>query len=48
MHFMIGTVAWGILFAVVVPYLPGSPIVRGMLFGDTNAGRIAALVASTQ
>ncbi len=33
MHFMIGTVAWGILFAIVVGYIPGSPVVRGILFG---------------
>ncbi|MBL8593695.1 MAG: hypothetical protein JNK01_13505 [Devosia sp.] len=33
MHFMIGTVAWGVAFAVVVPYLPGSLVMRGVLFG---------------
>lgn len=33
MHFMIGTVAWGILFSVVGPRLPGSPVMRGVLFG---------------
>lgn len=31
-HFVIGTVFWGIGFAVVAPYLPGPYPVRGVLF----------------
>lgn len=33
MHFMIGTIAWGVAFAIATPYLPGSPVLRGILFG---------------
>ena len=33
-HFLIGTVAWGILFAVLVDRVPGaSPTVKGLVFG---------------
>jgi len=31
-HFMIGTVVWGLLFAFVVNKLPGSIIVRALIF----------------
>lgn len=33
MHFMIGTIAWGIGYAVLRPYLPGGAIWSGVLFG---------------
>lgn len=33
MHFMIGTVAWGVGYAVLRPHLPGGPIWSGVLFG---------------
>ena len=33
MHFMIGTVAWGVGYAVLRPYLPGGPVGSGVLFG---------------
>jgi len=34
MHFMIGTIAWGVLFALIGKSLPGSSnIIKGMLFG---------------
>lgn len=33
-HFMIGTIAWGIGFAVVYDAIPGgSPLVKGVIFG---------------
>ncbi|XKE44895.1 hypothetical protein LG302_16180 [Halomonas organivorans] len=33
-HFAVGTVIWGLLFALVVPYLPGrTPTRRGLEFG---------------
>src|SRR6516164_10439310 len=31
-HFAIGTVFWGIGFAIVSPYLPGPYFLRGMIF----------------
>lgn len=31
-HFMIGTALWGIVFAWVVPYLPGAAWWRGIVF----------------
>ena len=31
-HFMIGTVLWGILFALLDPYLPGPHWVKGIVF----------------
>lgn len=33
MHFIIGSVVWGVLFAIVSPYLPGGVVTRGTLFG---------------
>ena len=32
MHFFIGTVSWGILFALIEPGLPGSHWLRGVIF----------------
>ena len=32
-HFLVGTVAWGLLYAALEPRLPGEPWVRGALFG---------------
>lgn len=33
-HFIVGTVIWGILFALLVPYLPGATnMQRGLVFG---------------
>ncbi|MDA3920115.1 MAG: hypothetical protein PF501_05475 [Salinisphaera sp.] len=32
-HFAIGTVAWGLIFAALYARLPGSPIVKGLVFG---------------
>lgn len=32
-HFLIGSIAWGILFSLLIPYLPGGHIVGGMIFG---------------
>jgi hypothetical protein len=32
-HFVLGTVAWGILYAVLHGSLPGSPAVKGIIFG---------------
>ncbi len=32
-HFLIGTVLWGVLFALLYPWLPGSePVVKGIVF----------------
>ncbi|HEV7344756.1 MAG TPA: DUF6789 family protein [Devosia sp.] len=36
MHFMIGTIAWGIGYALVRHYLPNSPIWSGILFGTVG------------
>ena len=33
MHFIIGSVVWGVLFAIVAPHLPGGVVTRGTLFG---------------
>jgi len=34
LHFMIGTFAWGILFSLLIGYMPGkSPITKGIVFG---------------
>ncbi|MBB4051354.1 putative membrane protein YagU involved in acid resistance [Devosia subaequoris] len=33
MHFMIGTLAWGIGYALLRPYVPGGAIWSGVLFG---------------
>ena len=34
LHFAIGTIAWGILFVLLAPHLPGTnPIVKGLIFG---------------
>jgi len=33
LHFMIGTVMWGVLFALLAPRLPGAMWLRGVLFG---------------
>lgn len=33
MHFMIGSVAWGLLYSFVQAWLPGGMTVRGILFG---------------
>lgn len=32
-HILIGTVVWGILFALVHDHLPGSSVTRGLVFG---------------
>jgi len=32
-HFVIGSVAWGVGFAIVSPFLPGPFVVRGVIFG---------------
>ncbi|PRY71819.1 DUF6789 family protein [Halomonas ventosae] len=33
-HFVVGTLIWGLLFALLVPYLPGrTPTRRGLAFG---------------
>lgn len=34
LHFMIGSIIWGVLFALLVRAIPGkSPIIKGMVFG---------------
>jgi len=33
MHFFIGTVMWGIAYAILQSKLPGGPVARGMIFG---------------
>ena len=34
LHFMIGSIAWGVLFAMLVNRIPGrSPLVKGVVFG---------------
>ena len=33
MHFFIGTVMWGIAYAILQSKLPGGPAARGMIFG---------------
>lgn len=33
LHFIIGTIIWGILFALLAPMLPGPYWIRGLLFG---------------
>jgi hypothetical protein len=33
LHFLIGTVAWGILFSWLAPWLPGGYWVKGIIFG---------------
>ncbi len=32
-HFIVGTVIWGLLFVALAPRLPGSYVQRGLLFG---------------
>jgi hypothetical protein len=32
-HFFIGTVAWGIAYALLEPYLPGPAVIKGVVFG---------------
>src|SRR3569832_1885189 len=39
-HFVIGTLVWGPLFAVLAPRIPGSPaIIKGVLFAMAAGGR---------
>lgn len=34
LHFVIGSIVWGILFAVLIKHIPGnSPTVKGLVFG---------------
>ena len=42
-HFMIGTLAWGILFALLYRHLPGRPWLRGSIFA-TGAWLVMMLV----
>jgi uncharacterized membrane protein YagU involved in acid resistance len=32
-HFLIGTIVWGIAYALLVRHLPGPPVVQGLIFG---------------
>ena len=32
-HFLLGTVAWGIAYTVLLPRLPGVALVKGLIFG---------------
>nr|WP_294548820.1 DUF6789 family protein [uncultured Rhodopila sp.] len=32
-HFLIGTVVWGIAYALLEPYLPGPAVIKGVVFG---------------
>jgi uncharacterized membrane protein YagU involved in acid resistance len=32
-HFVLGTVAWGIIYAALQASLPGTPAVKGLIFG---------------
>jgi hypothetical protein len=32
-HFLIGTLAWGIAYAIIAPVLPGDASVKGLIFG---------------
>jgi uncharacterized membrane protein YagU involved in acid resistance len=32
-HFVLGTVAWGIIYAALHASLPGAPVVKGLIFG---------------
>jgi hypothetical protein len=32
-HFLIGTVGWGLIYALLQPALPGGPLRKGLLFG---------------
>ena len=32
-HFALGTVAWGIIYAALQASLPGTPVVKGLVFG---------------
>ncbi len=32
-HFLIGSVAWGVIYTALEPHLPGSAVVRGLIFG---------------
>ena len=32
-HFALGTVAWGIIYAALQASLPGTPVVKGLIFG---------------
>jgi len=32
-HFVLGTVAWGIIYAALQASLPGAPVVKGLIFG---------------
>jgi uncharacterized membrane protein YagU involved in acid resistance len=33
LHFILGTFVWGIAYAFLVPHLPGSAAIKGMIFG---------------
>lgn len=44
LHFFIGTILWGILFALVVPRLPGGYWLRGVVFA-TGAWLLMMIVA---
>ena len=33
LHFLLGTVVWGIAYAYLVPHLPGGAVVKGLIFG---------------
>lgn len=33
LHFAIGSIAWGVLFTILHPVLPGGNLVKGMVFG---------------
>jgi hypothetical protein len=32
-HFVLGTIAWGTIYAAIQASLPGTPVVRGLIFG---------------
>ncbi|MFS8111904.1 hypothetical protein QD460_09310 [Rhizobium jaguaris] len=32
-HFVLGTIAWGTIYAALQASLPGTPVVRGLIFG---------------
>ncbi|MDL2399604.1 DUF6789 family protein [Rhizobium mayense] len=32
-HFVLGTIVWGIIYAAIQASLPGTPVVRGLIFG---------------
>jgi hypothetical protein len=45
LHFFLGTVVWGLVYAAIEPRLKGPPLVRGLVFGGIVWTAVAIVAA---